>query len=94
MKPLAPSSRGRKRYVVFKPLIKREGFKKLFYKKLKELIGELGSAEAHTVFINKNIIKVSNKHVPTVKTVLGLTNSNVKITKTTGTLKKAKQEMK
>ncbi|MBR9678028.1 MAG: hypothetical protein GOU97_01900 [Nanoarchaeota archaeon] len=83
--------RERKRYVIFEPLIKTKDFKNLFFKKLKELIGEMGSAEAHAVFINRNIIKVSNRHVPTVKTVLGLTESNVQIIRTTGTALKAKK---
>ena len=91
MMPLKPSMRQRKRYVVFKILKKRKDFKDLFFKRLKELIGEIGSADAHAVFINDNVIKVNHKHVPIIKTVLGQTESNVKIIKTTGTARKAKE---
>ena len=103
MKPLLPSLREKKRYVVFD--IKTDDFDK---KKIENIIaetalkfmGEFGISKAGFMILSdswngkKGIIKIGSKYVDEIKLVLGLIKGNIIVNTlgVSGTLKKAKQK--
>jgi len=103
MKPLLPSLREKKRYIVFD--VKTNDFDK---KKVEntivetalKFIGELGISKAGFMFLsdswdeNKGIIKVNSKYVDEIKMVLGLVKGNIIVNPigVSGTLKRAKEK--
>ena len=107
MKPLLPSLREKKRYVVFKIIgknIDRKKAEKEIYENLLKFLGEFGVAKANIKIIrntwknNMGIIKVNVKHLNETKTSLGLIKKIdnkkviVDVVGVSGILKKAKQK--
>ncbi len=87
-KPLSPSLRQKKRYLVFEVMSeKKQDFNlvnKLILQQSSKLLGELGMAQAGLMILSdkfdgkKGIIKVNHKYVHHLKSVLGLiTNQNM-----------------
>ena len=106
-KPLLPSLKQKKRYVVFE-IISKDKFnynqiKKDVEKVLFGFLGELGYAKAGIMFINKKcefpyiMIKVNHKHVNELKagvTLVKTINGKkviIKSVKTSGIIKKLKE---
>jgi RNase P/RNase MRP subunit POP5 len=103
MKPLLPSLREKKRYVVFD--IKTDDFDK---KKIENIIaetalkfmGEFGISKAGFMILSdswngkKGIIKINSKYVDEIKMVLGLIKGNIIVNTVgvSGTLKRSKQK--
>lgn len=103
MKPLLPSLREKKRYVVFD--VKTDDFDK---KKIENIIvetalkfmGEFGISKAGFMILSdswnkkKGIIKINSKYVDEIKMVLGLIKGNIIVNTigVSGTLKRAKHK--
>ena len=103
MKPLLPSLREKKRYVVFD--IKTDDFDK---KKIENIIadtalkfmGDFGISKAGFMILSdswngkKGIIKINSKYVDEIKMVLGLIKGNIIVNTVgvSGTLKRSKQK--
>jgi len=107
MKPLLPSLREKKRYVVFKIIgnkINKKALKKEIYNNLLNFLGELGVSRANIKIIdncleeNKGIIKVNVKYLNDLKMALGLIKKLdnkkviVDVIGVSGIIKKAKQK--
>ncbi len=99
-KPILPSLREKKRYILFETIsknkIKSEDIKKAISGKCLAFLGELGCAKAGIMIVKPNVIKVNTKYVNDVRTTLALiekiNNENVvvKTIKVSGILKKLK----
>ena len=85
MKPILPTLKEKKRYVVFE-IISNENFddattKKFIYDECLKFLGELGISRAELMFVedqfknNKGILKVNNKYVDEIKLSLSLIKS-------------------
>lgn len=84
MKPLLPTLKERKRYILFevysKEKVEKEEVKKQVTKACLQFLGELGMAKAGVQFMpetyknNKGIIRVGHRHVDEVKASLALIN--------------------
>ena len=95
-----PSSREKKRYVLFEVIsdskVFKDEVKNSIYKKALEFLGEQGFAKAGVVLVKDNIIKVNNKYKDEMIIILSLirniNNKKVMINtlKTSGVLKKLK----
>lgn len=107
MKPLLPSLREKKRYVVFEIIgnnINKKALKKEIYNNLLKFFGKLGVSRANIKIIdnclkeNKGIIKVNVKYLNDLKMGLGLIKKLdnkkviVDVIGVSGILKKAKQK--
>jgi ribonuclease P/MRP protein subunit POP5 len=104
MKPLLPSLREKKRYVVFE-VITKENTANMPDKEIKnaflQLFGEVGLGEAGLIFLNnkwknnKGIVRVNNKQVDRLKasfciiTKINDQKATIKSVGVSGTLKKA-----
>ncbi|MCK5107799.1 MAG: hypothetical protein KAQ83_03660 [Nanoarchaeota archaeon] len=107
MKPLLPSLREKKRYVVFEVLTK-DNIANFPEKEIKQaflqLFGEVGLGEAGLIFLhnkykdNKGIIRVNNKNVDKLKasfcmiTKINNQKATIKSVGVSGTLKKAQDK--
>ncbi len=94
MKPLLPSLREKKRYIVFKT--SQNITNKEVTNKIKEFIGELGLAESGTMIIknknNKLILKTNPKYTDKIKIALALSKKPVlNPILTTGSIKKTSE---
>ncbi|MFA5953579.1 MAG: Rpp14/Pop5 family protein [Candidatus Pacearchaeota archaeon] len=87
MKPLKPSMREDKRYL----LISGENLKEDVVKSIKEFIGILGLAKSNLSFIelkkDKAIICVDRKSLNHVKASFAMCNEKIDVLKVSGTLK-------
>ena len=107
MKPLLPSLREKKRYVVFEVLTKKNitNFpEKEIKQAFLQLFGEFGLGEAGLIFLqnkyknNKGIIKVNHKNIDKLKasfciiTKINNQKATVKSVGVSGTLKKAQEK--
>jgi RNase P/RNase MRP subunit POP5 len=103
MKPLLPSLREKKRYVVFD--VKTSDFdtkevEKLIVDNALKFMGEFGISKAGFMILSdswndkKGIIKINPKYVDEIKMVLGLIKGKIIVNTlgVSGTLKKAKQK--
>jgi ribonuclease P/MRP protein subunit POP5 len=107
MKPLLPSLRETKRYVVFEVITKQKNIdfpeneiKQAFL----QLFGEIGLGEAGLIFLhnkyknNKGIIRVNNKYVDKLKasfciiTKINNQKATIKSVGVSGTLKKSQEK--
>jgi len=102
IKPLIPSLREKKRYLVYEMLSNEKLTKnkaiKIIKKSILKYLGELGQAKAGIMYLdyknNKGILRVNNKEVNNVKAALSLTNNMIiKTIYTTGLLNKARKKM-
>lgn len=103
MKPLLPSMREKKRYVVFETITDKFDSKKtekLIMDNNLRFMGEFGISKSGLMFLsdswnkNKGIIKINPKYVDELKMALGLIKGDiiVNVLGVSGTLKKAKQK--
>ena len=91
MKPLKPSHREKKRYLLIKG---RQADKKNIEEVILEFIGVLGYAEASPQIIKssqeKVILAVNRKSLDKVRTSFFMSGKDLKIVKVSGSLKKLK----
>ena len=103
MKPLLPSMREKKRYVVFETIVDKFEQKKveaILNENCLKFMGEFGVSKSGFMLLNdswkknKGIIKIDPKHVDELKMALGLITGKVivNVLGVSGTLKKAKQK--
>ena len=102
IKPLLPSLRERKRYILY--TVKGTDFieKEFLYQMIKQFLGELGMSKAGVNILGnssiKGIIRVNHDYVNEVKTALALINNynnkdiKVESIKVSGVIKKVKGE--
>ena len=105
MKPILPSLREKKRYILYEIVSENKGFKKMeienmINNKILQFLGEKGYAKMNLMFMdnwgNKGIIKVNNKEVDNTKAALMLAEKIndekilIKSVKVSGSLKKLK----
>jgi len=101
IKPLKPSLRERKRYILYKIIGVDYIDKEFLYKMIKNFLGELEIAKAGVMILNNNsnkgIIRVNHKYVDEVKMALALINNynekeiKVESIKVSGVIKKMKE---
>jgi len=110
MKPVIPSLREKKRYLVFEiksnTSFKQQSAEKAVTEEILKFIGTLGYSKAGVIFLkdnyknNKGILRIGNKHVDEIKMALGLIKSiekkdvNVNTIYVSGILNKAKKYLK
>lgn len=107
MKPLLPSLREKKRYVVFEVIAKEDTInfpEKEIKQAFLQLFGEVGLGEAGLIFLhnkyknNKGIVKVNYKNVDKLKasfcmiTKINNQKATIKSVGVSGTLKKAQEK--
>lgn len=102
IKPLLPSLREKKRYLVYeitsnKKITKNQATT-ILKTAVKRYLGELGLARAGILYLdyknNKGIMRINNKEVNNVKAALSLVdNLKIKTTYTTGLLNKARKKI-
>ncbi len=110
MKPVIPSLREKKRYLVFEIVantnFRQQVVEKVMTEEILKLIGTLGYSKAGVIFLkdnyknNKGILRVGHKYVDEVKMALGLIkqmekkNVEFKTIYVSGILNKAKKYRK
>ena len=102
MKPLLPSLREKKRYIVYKTIsdnkIEPHQLQEAIKQQCLKFLGELGYAKAGIQIIKPNIIRVDTKYLNETKMALGLIkdiNNNkviVDVIGVSGIIKKAKEK--
>ncbi len=103
MKPLLPTLKEKKRYLVFEVIaekIDKEKVEKLIDEQCIKFMGENGYSKAGIMVLketwrkNKGIMKVNTKYLDEVKMSLGLVKGNqvVNVIGVSGTLNKAKEK--
>jgi len=102
IKPLSPSLREKKRYLVYeitsKEKITKNQATTMLKSAIKRYIGELGLAKAGIIYLdyknNKGILRMNNKEVNNVKAALSLIDNMIfKTIYTTGLLNKARKKL-
>jgi len=83
MKPLKPSMKENKRYL----LIKGKNLKSNVEKAILEFIGVLGLSESGLSFIKNNVICINRKSVDKVRASLALYADKIEVLKVSGTVK-------
>jgi RNase P/RNase MRP subunit POP5 len=83
MKPLIPSHREKKRYL----LLEGENLKKNVPESIKEFTGILGLSEASPVWIKDNILSVNRRSLDKVKASFAVFKEKIDVKKVSGTLK-------
>jgi len=110
MKPVIPSLREKKRYLVFEiksnTNFKQQDVEKVITEEILKFIGTLGYSKAGVIFLkdnyknNKGILRIGHKHVDEIKMVLGLIkqiekrSAKVNTIYVSGILNKAKKYLK
>lgn len=93
IKPILPSLKEKKRYILYEGKASRNSLKQ----GIRAFIGDLGMAQAGIMFIksknDKGIIRTDVKWVDKVKTSLSLMKPRVQPVKVSGTLKKLKSSL-
>jgi len=91
MKPLKPSHREKKRYLLVKG---KDVNKKAIEETILELIGTLGYAEASPQIIKQNknsvILAINRKSLDKIRTSFMISKKNLQITKVSGSVKNLK----
>ena len=83
MKPLIPSHREKKRYL----LLEGKNLKKNVPAAIKEFVGILGLSEATPIFVKKNIVSVNRKSLDKVKASFAIYSEKINVKKVSGTIK-------
>ncbi|MCR4327412.1 MAG: hypothetical protein NUV46_02425 [Nanoarchaeota archaeon] len=83
MKPLIPSHRDKRRYL----LLQGKGLKKNVIYAIKEFTGILGLSESNPVWIKNNILSVERKSLDKVKASFAVFHEKIEVLKVSGTLK-------
>lgn len=91
MRPLKPSHRERKRYLLIKG---KDANKKTIEDSILEFIGVLGFAEASPMIIKQNknqiILSINRKSLDKIRTSFLMSNKNLEIVKVSGILNRVK----
>ena len=88
MKPLIPSHKENKRYL----LIEGNDLRKNVPLAIKEFIGVLGLSEASPNWIKKNVLSINRKSLDKVRASFTVFPQRIEIVKVSGTLKKLGQK--
>ncbi len=83
MKPLIPSHKENKRYL----LLKGKNLKKNVNLAIKDFIGNLGLAETSPTFIKNNILSINRKSLDKIRASFVVWTEKIEILKVSGTLK-------
>ncbi len=83
MKPLIPSHREKRRYL----LLGGKDLKKNVTAAIKEFIGVLGLSEASPVWIKDDIISINRKSIDKVKASFAVFKEKIDVKKVSGTLR-------
>ena len=83
MKPLKPSMKERKRYL----LLKGKNLKLNVDKALREFIGTLGLSKTSPIWIKENILCINRKSLDHVKASFAVYSEKIEVVKVSGTLK-------
>ncbi|MDP3966198.1 MAG: hypothetical protein Q8Q04_01565 [archaeon] len=83
MKPLIPSHREKRRYL----LLKGKDTKKNAEEAIREFIGVLGLSEASPVWIKEDILSINRKSLDKVKASFAVYKEKIDVLKVSGTLK-------
>lgn len=83
MKPLKPSMREKKRYL----LLKGKDLKKNVNSAIKEFIGNLGLSEASPFWINSEVLCVNRGSLDKVRASFAVWPEEIKVLRVSGTLK-------
>jgi RNase P/RNase MRP subunit POP5 len=83
MKPLIPSHRERKRYL----LLKGKNLKKNVYDSIKEFIGILGLSEVSLKWIKKDVLCINRRSLDKVRASFVVWPEEIKILKVSGSLR-------
>jgi len=83
MKPLKPSHKENKRYL----LIEGKNLKNEIIFLIKNFSGELGLSQVSPKFIERNILSVNRESLEIVRAAIALGKDEIKIKKVSGTLK-------
>ena len=87
MKPLKPSHRENKRYLL---LTGRDANKKTVEQVILEFIGVLGYAKASPVFVKENILAVNRKALNNIRASFLASDKDISIAKVSGGIGKVK----
>lgn len=90
MKPLKPSHKENKRYL----LLEGKNLKKKIIFLLKNFSGDFGLSQASPRFIEKNILSINRESLDLVRASIALSKEKIKIIKVSGTLKGLKNSPK
>ncbi len=83
MKPLIPSHKENKRYL----LLKGKNLKKEVPSAIKDFIGVLGMSEAVPTFIKNNILSINRKSLDKIRASFAVWPEKIEVLKVSGTLK-------
>ena len=83
MKPLIPSHREKRRYL----LLEGKNLKKNVPLAIKDFVGILGLSESSPVWIKENVVSVNRKSLDKVKASFAIFKEKINIKKVSGTLK-------
>ena len=102
IKPLLPSLKERKRYLLYRINKAKTLDKEILYKMIKEFLGVLGMSKAGVMILNNDgdsgIIRVNHNYVDEVKVALALINNyngnelKIETIKVSGVINKLKRE--
>jgi RNase P/RNase MRP subunit POP5 len=88
MKPLIPSHRERKRYL----LLEGKDLKKNVISSIKDFVGVLGLSEASPKWIEKNILSINRESLDKVRASFVVWPEEIKILRVSGSLKGLRQK--
>ena len=83
LKPLKPSMKENKRYLLLKGSFSKEDAENAILR----YIGVLGYAKAAPVWISGNILAVNRKEVDKVRASFAISDKNIEVIKVSGTIK-------
>jgi len=83
MKPLIPSHREKKRYL----LLKGKNLKKNVYASIKEFVGILGLSEASPRWIKQDVLMINRDSLDKVRASFAVWPEEIKVLKVSGSLK-------
>jgi RNase P/RNase MRP subunit POP5 len=87
MKPLIPSHKENKRYL----LLKGKDLKKQVPFAIKDFIGVLGMSKTVPIFIKNNILSINRKSLDKVRASFAVWPEKIEVLKVSGTLKKLRE---
>jgi RNase P/RNase MRP subunit POP5 len=83
MKPLIPSHKEKKRYL----LLEGNELKKNVHDSIKDFIGNLGLAKASPTWVKKNVLSINRKSLDEVRASFSLWHKKIEVKRVSGTLK-------
>ncbi len=82
LKPLKPSMKDNKRYLLLKGSFNKEDVEKAILK----YIGVLGFAKAAPVWVNNNVLAVNRKEVDKVRASFAISDKKIEVARVSGTI--------